>query len=218
MATVGPGAVKDEQTEIKPTLDGASEYEFVTILNPLPDDFAVRVAQDIPVNMPFNVGKDVTGKTAQITVDERSAASTYGLSLKNPDFKGRKHITNDMIIKAGQTMNLKGDQAQVAVRQLVNEIAQREGKTKLLADPTVRKEIEDKIIKGRGSIQELMDDRLQTPRTQADEAIKQSNEVTDEPFPELKEGNPSPGTGASYTPEHDEVRPKKVGRPKKADS
>lgn len=198
MSVVGPGAVQDEQIEIKPTLEGANEYEFVTILNPLPDDFAVRVAQDIPINMPFNIGRDPSGRTAQTTVDERSAAQTYGLSLKNPDFAGRKHITNDMIIKAGQTMNLKGDQAQVAVRQLVNEIAQREKKTKLLADPNVRKEIEDRIVQGRGSIQDLMDNKLQSTRTQADEAIKQSNEVKDEPFPELK------------TP-----KPKKVGRPKK---
>ncbi len=218
MAIVGPGSVQDSQIEVRPSLEGASEYEFVTILNPLSDDFAIRVAQDLPVNMPFEIRKDMSGKTRPITNNEQDARQIYGLDLKNPDFTARKHITNDMIIQAGQTINLKGDQAQVAVRQLVNEIAQREGKQRLLADPTVRKEIEDRIIKARGSIQDLMENRLQSPRTQINEAIRQSNEVPDEEaFPDLKE-DPSPGTGATFTPGDSQSQPKRVGRPKKADS
>jgi len=146
VAVVGPGATQDLQAAPSPTLDGASEYEYVTILNPLTDDFAVRVAQDVPVNMPFAIGKDYSGKTQPITQNEQDARQVYGLGLKNPDFIGRKHIVNDTVIRAGETINLKGNEAQVAVRQLVNEILQREGKKRLMADPTLRKEVEDRII------------------------------------------------------------------------
>lgn len=215
MSIVGPGAVKDEAVEIQATLDGASEYEFVTILNPLTDDFAAKVAQDIPVNMPFNIGRDPTGKTAQTTIDEQSAAQTYGLSLRNPDFKGRKHIENYVIIKAGQTLRVRGDNAQVVVRQLVNEIAQREGKKRLLADPTVRKEIEDRVIQDRGSMQDLMGN-IQTPRKQIDEALNNSNEEEDEEFPELVRPVEGNATGSRDTG-HSDTAPQKraVGRPKK---
>lgn len=188
MALVGPGAVPQATDDVQPMLDGASEFEYVTILNPLSDDFAVRVAQDVPINLPFNIGKDKTGKTAQITMNEHDAAQTYGLSLKNPDFQGRKHIVNDTIIKAGHTINLKGNEAQVAVRQLTHEILQREGKNRLLADPTLRREVEQRIIIGRGSVQDLMDTNLRTTRSQLDEAINRSNEVHDEQaFPGLSD-------------------------------
>lgn len=219
MAVVGPGAVTQEDTDVKPALEGASEYEYVTILNPLTDDFAIKVAQDIPVNMPFNIGKDTSGKVNQITNNERDAAQVYGLNLKNPDFQTRKHIENSVIIRAGETINLKGNEAQVAVRQLVNEIAQRENKSRLLSDPTVRKEIESRIIKRRGSVQELMDNSLQTSRDQATHAINQSNEAqNEEEFPGFSQENPSPGTGTSYTPGDGEGKPKRVGRPRKTDS
>lgn len=210
MALVGPGAVKQQADDLKPLLDGASEYEYITILNPLSDDFAVRVAQDVPVNLPFNIGKDKTGKTAQITLTERDAAQTYGLSLRNPDFQGRKHIVNDTIIRAGHTINLKGNEAQVAIRQLTNEILQREGHQRLLADPTLRREVEQRIIRGRGSIQELMDASLQTTRSQLDAAINKSNEVNDEQgFPELVDNRDTEDTSAA---EH-----RGPGRPRKTD-
>lgn len=216
---VGPGAVQAQDTDIRPTLEGVSEFEYVSVLNPLPDDFAVRVAQDIPVNMPVTIGKDTSGKTTRATNTDQDVRQIYGLDLKNPEFQGRKHITNDTVIPAGETRNFKGNEAQVAVRQLVNEIAQREGNKRLLADPSIRKSIEDKIIKGRGSIQDLMDSRLQSTRTQLDDAINHSNEDKDEAaFPELDQANPGPGTGSTYTPNGDGNQPKRVGRPKKTDS
>lgn len=219
MGLVGPGAQQDIPTDIKPVLEGASEFEFVTILNPLTDDFAVRVAQDVPVNMPFNIGRDGTGKTSQTTLSERDAAQTYGLALKNPDFQGRKHITNDTIIKSGETINLKGNEAQVAVRQLVNEIMQREGNKRLLADPTLRAQVEERIIIARGSIQDLMDGRLTTPRNQADEAIKRSNEVKNEqPTPRIDRDTSTEVADPSTDGGTDIVQQERrgPGRPKKA--
>jgi len=214
MALVGPGATQQITEAPAPTLEGASEYEFVTILNPLPDDFSVLVAQDVPVNVPY-LTKDQDGNT----LNEAEVNRTYGVSLRNKDFKGRKHISNATTIKAGQTINLKGNEAQVAVRQLVNEILQREGKRRLMADPHLRQEVEARIIKNRGSVQELMDRNLQPMRNQLDEAIKQSNEAHDEEaFPELRQPDQGPGTEAVNTPDYGQSQRKRVGRPKKTDS
>lgn len=222
MAIIGPGATQEIATDVKPTLDGASEYEYVTILNPLTDDFAVRVAQDVPVNMPFNIGKDLSGKTAQTTLSERDAAQTYGLSLKNPDFVGRKHIINDTIIPAGQTINLKGSEAQVAVRQLVNEIMQREGNTRLMSDPELRRKVEERIIQKRGSIQDLMDGNVSTLQQQMTDAVNKSNEVqhgqTGFQSPETSSPDSSLGTDQEQFGGLDQSGPKRVGRPKKSDN
>lgn len=211
---VGPGAVQDQPTDIKPQLEGASEYEYVTILNPLSDDFAIRVAQDVPVNMPI----DVRGKTGLIQ-EGNDIVKTYGLDLKNPDFQARKHITNDTIIKAGQTINLKGNEAQVAVRQLTNEVLQREGNNRLLADPTLRQEVESRIIVSRGSVQELMDNNLRTQREQINEALSNSNEVQDErEFPDIGGESETEGSPEAIidlgSPEPAQTK-RNPGRPKK---
>jgi len=191
MAVIGPGAQQEIATDIKPQLEGASEYEYVTILNPLTDDFAVRVAQDVPVDMPI----EIRAKTGLVQSGS-DVVRNYGLDLRNPDFKGRKHIINDTIIKAGQTINLKGNEAQVAVRQIVNELMQREGNSKLLSDPTLRAEAESRVIVSRGSIQELMDSNLRSQRSQLDEAVAKSNEVHNEqPFAGLnRESSTEVGT------------------------
>lgn len=223
---VGPGSVVQEDIAPKPTLDNATEYEYVTILNPLPDDFQVNVAQDVPVNMPFQIRQDTSGKTQSLTHDERDAQQVYGLSLKNPDHQAKKYIYNRAIIPAGQTMNFKGNEAQVVVRQLVNEIMQRSGQRRLMADPTLRKQIEDQIIQRRGSVQEILDEKLVTPTQRIDEAVTKSNEVQDaQAFPGLSQTDtgpgtedPSPGTGITYDPGSNPDRKKPVGRPKKANS
>lgn len=179
---VGPGSIPQETTAPTPTLDGAGEYEYITILNPLTDDFQVMVAQDIPVNMPFTI-RDPTS----MVKDERDVTMNYGLQLKNPEHTAKKYIYNQAIIPAGKTMNFKGNEAQVVVRQLVNEILQRSGKNRLMADPHLRQQIENDIIIARGSVQDILDSRLVTPREQIETALNQSNEVKDEPFPGLNQ-------------------------------
>lgn len=181
MAIVGPGAVKQDEIAPKPSLDGASEYEYVTIFNPLTDDFAIQVAQSKSVDLPVTV----RSKTSMIQ-EEGDIRREYGLQLKNPDYQAKAHISNTTVIKAGQKLNLKGDEAQVAVRQLVNEYLQREGKSKFLADPNVRKAAEGIIIVGRGSVQELLDGKLQSPQSQINDAVAKSNEVQDEAFPGIQ--------------------------------
>lgn len=213
MALAGPGAIQDIDVSPKPSLEDATEYEFVTILNPLTDDFAIAVAQDVPVNLPFEIRKD--GYTSTISNTESDVRSTYGLALKNSDHQARKRIINNAIIRAGKTINLKGSEAKVAVRQLVNEIIQREGKKQFLTDPVKRKEVEDRIIISRGSIQELMDGNLRSTRQQVDEVISKSNEVEDEPFAGLKQTTGSDGFPSQNTTGDDSPQTKRIGRPPK---
>jgi len=220
MAVVGPGAAPQKTEDPLPLLDRASGLEYVVLLNPLSDDFAVRVAQDIPVNAPFNIGKDTSGKVSQLTHTEQDARQVYGLDLKNSDFKGRKHIQIDTVIEAGKTKVFKGNEAQTAIRQLVNEILQREGKKRLMADPNLRNEVEARIIQGRGPIQELMDQSLRTPVSQIDEAISRRNEVDNEPssgFPGSGEENSGPTAEDIDLAEGGGNQRKPVGRPKKTD-
>lgn len=217
MPVVGPGSVPQAQTDVRPLLDGASEYEYIDVHNPLTDDFAVQVAQDIPVNAPLTINKDASGRISQITNTEQDVRQVYGLNLKNPDFQSKNHISNTVIIKSGQTLKLKGNEAQVAVRQIVNELMQREGNARLLSDPSLRRIAEERVVMGRGSIQELMERSFETPRQQATEAINQSNEVHDEPeFPGLnqpiEENADGSGDVGTDNPAQEKRSP---GRPKK---
>lgn len=178
MAVVGPGSRIQNGETPEPMLQGASEYEYVTILNPLTDDFVVQVAQDVPVNMPFEIRKDNSRKTSVATTDERMATLNYGLNLKNPDHTAHKSIFNTTIIPAGGTMNFKGSDAQVVVRQLITEIMQRRGTARKLHDPHAREEIEKKIIISRGSVQDLMDSNITSQQQQINKALNESNVPT----------------------------------------
>lgn len=220
MALVGPGAQQIINDDIKPLLSGASEYEYVTILNPLTDDFQVRVAQEVPVNMPFEIRKDTSGRTSAATTDERDVTLNYGLKLKNPDYQAKKYIYNDTIIPAGQTVNFKGSDAQVVVKQLVDEILQREGNRRLRADPNLRRQTEERIIKRRGSMQDILDAQLQTPQQQINEALNRSNEVRSEPaFTEQELGRIKEATAADNSIEAEQADSTKrtPGRPKKSE-
>lgn len=194
MALVGPGAIKQNEVAPDPSLKGASEQEYVEILNPLTDDFMVQVAQDVPVNMPFQVRHDESGRVQYLSKNESDVRTNYGLNLKNPDHTGRKQIYNNTVIPAGKSKIFRGNEAQVVVKQIVNEILQRRGKNgrRLISDPVQRREIEDEIIVRRGFVQELMDSNFQSERAQTTQAINKANEVTDE-FPGLNESTGSIG-------------------------
>lgn len=188
--TVGPGSNTQEQEAPKPLLEDAHEYEYITLLNPLTDDFQVMVAQDVPVNLPFEIRQDNTGKTSFLSNTERDVKQVYGLGLKNPDHQAKKYIHNIAVIPAGGTMNFRGNEAKVAIRQLVTEILQREGSKRLLHDPFKRNEVEQRVILKRGSVQDLMDINLASPQAQAAEAVERSNEVTtNDQFPQLRDSD-----------------------------
>jgi hypothetical protein len=213
MAVVGPGAQQDITEDVPSLLEDATEFEYVTILNPLTDDFAVRVAQDIPMNLPV----EIRAKTGLVQ-SASDVVRSYGLDLKNPDFKSRKHVYNDTVIAAGHTKRFKGNEAKVAVRQLVNEVLQRRGNKRLMADPTLRRQVEEEIVVERGNVQDLMDIQLQTQRSQIDVALARANEADDEqPFPSAKQDK-STGGNAEHAQANGEGSRRSLGNSKKTNN
>lgn len=180
----GPGAISDEQIAPPALLDGASDLEYIEVLNPLSVDFIGKFGIEKPIDVPIRL-QAPQGTTA-LTVNEAALAANYGLSgFKNPDHRASAKITNTTTIKAGKTLRLRGSEAQVVVRQLVNEIIQREGNKLFIADPTTRRGVEKRIIIKRGSINELMGGAPLTVIDQVQQAVKESNEETE--FPEVTE-------------------------------
>lgn len=197
---VGPGSVVESDVSPQPTLDGVSEFEYVDILNPLPFEFRGKVAVTRPVNAPLTIvaSKDAPG----VTKTEQDIKTLYGLDLRNPDHQGRASIINIVPIKSGTTVRLPGNEAQVIVRQLVTEILAQRGRKLSLADPTARKEVEDEVIQGRGSIAEFMGTRPLSVSEQLHNALEESNNE----FPEADQASERP---------IDEPGSRKPGRPAK---
>lgn len=185
MRAAGPGSIEESGVAPKPLLEGATEYEVVTVFNPLAVSFIGMVGQSKPVSMPFEVRKD--GITQTVSNDERSVLSNYGLNLKNQDHPSLMPIVNRVEIPSGQTRKLLGNEAQVIVRQLVNEILQREGKRLMLADPTARHEVELRIVRGRQSVEEAIGSNPLSVQTQIREGMNKLNEQENETeFPDLQ--------------------------------
>lgn len=172
-APAGPGAQEDVQIAPKPLLEGASEYEYVTILNPLSVDFYAKVAVTRPANVPFEVGKDMSG--GQVTLNESDVMRNYGLNLKNKDHMARVNVINRVHIPAGKTLNLLGNEAQVVCRQLVTEIMQREGKRLMLADPHQRNLVEQRIVLSRRSVNDILGDGPMAVQEQLSGAVEKLN-------------------------------------------
>lgn len=174
----GPGAIVEQSLDVKPSLEGATEFEYVEVLNPLLVDFAPQFATTTPVKAPVSIGQNTAGVTE---ADLRTA----GLELRNPDYEGagrsQAHIVSRVVIKAGQTKRFPGDKAQVVVRQLVTEILQREGRRLQMWDPHARHEVEQRVIRARGSIQEMLDGgEIRSVSEQVNEAFnKQEQEFAE---------------------------------------
>lgn len=175
---VGAGANDDEQVNPKPTLEGASEYEYVTLVNPLPFTFIGKVGQSRKVNAPIRVVSD--GSTG---INNEQDLQRMGLDLRNPDHPGVANVTSKVVIEPGQTINLRGDEAQVIIRQLTNELLAYEGQTLKIGAPPYRKQAEERIIQGRSTIEELIGGRPVSEREQIDHAIQEKNE---EAFPDVE--------------------------------
>lgn len=150
-APAGPGAHEEQGENPKPLLEGSSSHEYVTILNPLSVDFIGMVGVSGKADVPFRISSPTTA-----TRSESDIARNYGLELKNPSHTGRANVTNRVRIPSGQTIHLTGNEAQVVVRQLVTEILAREGKKLHLADPTARREVEERVVLSRRSVDDLL--------------------------------------------------------------
>lgn len=212
-APAGPGAIPDNGTDVRPLLEGASEYEYVTIFNPLSVDFIGMVGVSRASSTPFEVRKSA-GAVAQLTTNEQDVARNYGLSLKNPDHQGRNNIIQKVTLPSGKYTNLLGSEAQVIVRQLVNEIMQREKNSLKLADPHERNLVEQRVIIEKKSINDMLGRGPMTVQDQLRDAVDDSNkqleEQTDEPeFPAVAQprsapvavtGDTSPATPQTASP------------------
>lgn len=181
----GPGSVVEQGIAPKPLLEGASGDEVVEVFNPLPVDFYGLVGQSKPIRLPFEVRHD--GHTQTITKDEGSVAMNYGVNLLNKEHPSNLPITNKVLIPSGKSVFVLGNEAQVIVRQLVNELMQREGKRLMLADPYQRHLAEQKIVRSRRSVEDAIG-RPQTVESQINSGIGSLNEVENEQeFPGLNE-------------------------------
>lgn len=184
----GPGAIEDAQIAPNPLLQGASVYEYITLRNPLPVEFVGKVAITMPVNAPVRIGQDNSG--GQVTLSESDVLRNYGLTLKNKDHTGRVNIVNRVHIPAGKTINLLGNEAQVVCFQLVSEIMQRAGQRLMLADPHARNVVEQQVIVGRSSVNDILDGKgpiaVQEQLRGAVDDLNNKQVVTDESeFPDL---------------------------------
>lgn len=204
----GPGAIDQSQISPDSLFDGVTDFEYLEIFNPLSVDFIGKFGVEKPVDIPLKF-KAPQGTTV-LTVDEASLGQNYGLGgFKNPDHRSNLKITNTTIIKAGQSLRMRGSEAQVVGRQLVNEIIQREGNRLMMADPTIRHNTEERIILKRGSINELMESPVVTIGEQLKTAVKESNE---EEFPDAAvEERDTSRRNAS-----EQSKNRKPGRPPKA--
>lgn len=176
---VGPGAIVDKGEAPLPLLYGASQYEWVEILNPLSRPFGGTFGMTRPINAPVNI-THVNGQGVTRTEDD--VRRNYGLDLRNPDHQARTDIVNRVTIPSGKTVILLGNEAQVIIRQLVNTIMQLEGHSLLMADPHARREVEERVIIARGNAAE----RLGQAPMSVNEQLQAVKEETREPeFPEL---------------------------------
>lgn len=173
----GPGAYQDLGEDPAPLLQGATSEEFVEIFNPLSSDFMGQIGVTRPVTAEITIGR--AKEAPGVTRNENDIRQMYGLDLNNSDHQAKRAITNTVLIKSGGTLRLNGDAAQVVVRQLVNEIMQREGQKLLLANAHARRAVEERVVKYRGYI-DLQN--INTPQNIVNEEVE--NE-----FPELNEGS-----------------------------
>lgn len=183
--TAGPGAIIEQGEAPKPLLEGASEYEYVTVLNPLSVDFVGLVGVSRPANMPFQIRKD--GMTSTVTENEQDMVRNYGMSLKNKDHTGRISVQNRVVIPSGKTVNLLGNEAQVIVSQLVDEIMQRRRQNLLLADPNARRNVEEEVVISRRGVNDLLGRGPITVQEQLRDAVEATNQEDNRgpEFPEI---------------------------------
>lgn len=172
--SVGPGTLT-AQPEAQPSLlDGVTEYEWVDLFNPLSVTFVAQVASSRPTNAPVKVYQ-TPGLDSGIRT-EGDLAMAYGLTgFKNKEHVANIHIPHTIELASGRVRRLPGNEAQVVLRQLVGYLLQVEGKGLKLADPYERRLAEERVIRGRGSMSELMEAAPLSVNDQIYAAVDKSN-------------------------------------------
>jgi hypothetical protein len=158
------GAPLEQPTrDVLPMLSGKGEEMVVTVHNPLSSDFRVQYARSLPDRRPESES-------------EKFAREKAGMVIEKDMGQQQGHSVQFLILKAGETKNLPGNIAQIAVRQMVTYILGvrgRESGKNLAADPNARHEVEKEIIINITDSTSFMNQLQQT----ADEAIDKLNPV-----------------------------------------
>lgn len=177
-------ALPEEQVAASSQLAGLGEGTVVTVHNPLPQDFRVQYARS--VIQPFAEKES-----------EKFAREKANLEIGKDQGQTNAHAVQYLVLKAGQSMNLPGDIAQIAVRQLVTYMigADHQGQaTKPIADPYQRAEYEKRIVLSVKNAADFMNTINQTPQEKTDKQLEDLNP----PKEEDKVPDPAPGTGTNY--------------------
>lgn len=190
---IGPGTFEIQTAEPGSTLDDSNEYEYVELLNPLSQDFIAVFGITREANAPIRVSVSSQGPEA-MSKSESDIQRNYGLNLRNADHKGKVHISNKVRIPSGKTVRLFGNEAQVVIKQLTNEIMSREGHKSSLGDPYQRRLVEQRIIQRRGSVNDFMNTPVVSEKEQLKAAMEQQDEQA---FPTVTAGTQETGNSGS---------------------
>lgn len=171
-------------------LAGLGEDMVVTVHNPLPNDFRIQYARTLA--QPLNVSRE--RQMARMRPEDRKALDKAAMDF-DKDTVGVDHSVQFLVLKAGETKNLPGDVAQVAVRKLITYILGQQGKGKShnqIANPSARADVEKSIVI------RIMDNitLMNTLNATTEEEIADLNK---EPTPEPVSTNPPPGQGLTYS-------------------
>lgn len=132
--------LESEAPQLKATLDGFGADRIVAVFNPLSVPFRAKFARSVT-------------QSPQMSQQDRRMAE-LGVPVSK-DGAPQAHMSQYLVIEAGQTINLPGDVAQVVVRQLVNTILMRRNagtKSYMLADPKARQDVEQEVIVNFNSV------------------------------------------------------------------
>lgn len=176
-------------------LAGLGEDIVVTVHNPLPNDFRIQYARTLA--QPLNVSRE--RQMARMRPEDRKALDKAGMDY-DKDTVGVDHSIQFLVLKAGETKNLPGDVAQIAVRKLVTYILGQQAKGKShnnIANPSARADVE------KGIVIRVIDNMtlINQMNTSTEEQIANLNKIPEDlgPAPEVPV-NPAPGTGMTYDP------------------
>ena len=190
-ASVIGAPLPENQTDFKPMLMGMGESVIVTVHNPLTSDFRVQYARSVVQSAP---------SASYLKPKEKEVLDKSGITVDKDFGQSQAHSVQYLVLKSGQTINLPGDIAQKAVRQLVNYMIQTRNKgnnSMPLADAFTRHEVEQEIIVNISDNMTFFNPG--TPEEKTQDQITKLN--TDTPVPPVESTtNPPPGTGTSYEP------------------
>lgn len=174
-------------------LDGMGEDRVVAVFNPLPNDFRIQYARTLAQPLQLSQAQQL----ARMTDEERKAYDKSGLDIRK-DTPGVGHSVQFLVLKAGETKNLPGDIAQVAVRKLITYILisrDKGARHNSAADPSARAEVEKQIVINVIDNMTLINQLTATPEDYTSGQIEKLN-----PEVNPKDTNPPPGQGAHYEP------------------